>query len=76
MTTTITIQLIYAVVPYRNKCKTTKVIREQIFAVRDDGIKDHLIGNIYSDPITTDIIDIIKEKRICNMEIKKSSFFH
>ena len=66
MKTETTTQLIYATVKHRSKCRTIKVRKEQLFVLQN-GIKHHLIGNLYYSVLHRRPINIIQEKGICNI---------
>ena len=70
MKITITSQLINAYIPYHTKKKLTRVIKQQIFVIYNK-INHHLIGNIYYDILTNEIINIVEEKSICKLKLIK-----
>ena len=85
--TNISQYLINAIILRNTKLKKSKVFKRQIFALRklkdsnyhNKYIRDHLIGNIYYDALTSKIIEIYKENNICRqtpMYLTKYSFKH
>ena len=78
MKTGATKQLIYAIVKYRGKQRTIKVVKSQLFVYKN-GIKDHLIGNTYHDILTFNLLDIVREKGVCRIKpivLTMSTFRH
>jgi hypothetical protein len=79
MKTEITSQIVYVVIKQKNKVKTTKAIKHQIFVLRPDNVKDHLIGSVYHDILTNKVLDVKEEKGVCKtmpMILTKFTFKH
>jgi gentisate 1,2-dioxygenase len=67
MNTITTNQLINIRIKIGKRTKLCRVIKNQIFAIQN-GIKHHLIGNIYYDELTNDIVNIAKELSISKIK--------